>query len=144
MRAGWVGYGLCCFMASASAEQRLEYQKPHALSQLHDEILAAVPAVAPQVGADGRRHPVMTVHGTGETIVLLIPDGINRVPIDLVVSAHVPIPPYDPTADQAELATLDAQLDTDYATWDSLPLPQQLAVFKKRLRADVLKRRLGQ
>ena len=46
-------------------------------------------------------------------------------------------------ADAAALATLNAQLDADDMAWDSLTTAQKLAVAKKLLRREVLKRRLG-
>jgi len=46
-------------------------------------------------------------------------------------------------ADTTALATLDAQLDTDLAGWDAMTNADKLAVAKKLLRRDVLKRRLG-
>ena len=44
---------------------------------------------------------------------------------------------------EQDLATLDAQLAADDTAWDSLTTAQKLAVMKKRLRADVLRQRLG-
>ena len=48
-----------------------------------------------------------------------------------------------PNPDTVELATLDAQLEADDTAWAGLTTAQKLAVMKKRLRADVLRRRLG-
>ena len=46
-------------------------------------------------------------------------------------------------ADTDAIATLDAQLEADDAAWGSLTMAKKLEVVKKRLHADVLRRRLG-
>ena len=47
-------------------------------------------------------------------------------------------------AARAELTTLESGLDADDTAWTSLTTAQKLAVMKKVLRAQVLRRKLGQ
>jgi hypothetical protein len=65
------------------------YTRPHRLSQLHDEILAALPATRP-VERDGQREAVMTVEGRGDTLRITVPDTVTQAEIDAVVAAHTP------------------------------------------------------
>jgi hypothetical protein len=84
----------------------LTYHKPgHDLSALHDELLAAIPALAPVPGPDGP-VPVMAVEGEGPTVRLTVPDGTDTGAVDAVVAAHVPQTPYDPTAQAREVAAV--------------------------------------
>jgi predicted metal-dependent hydrolase len=65
------------------------YTQPHRLSQLHDEILAAVPATRP-VGEGDARTAVMTMDGRGDTVRVTVPDGVSEAEIAAVVAAHQP------------------------------------------------------
>jgi hypothetical protein len=88
----------------------LTYTLPNDLSQLHDELLAAVPALRPAPGPDGALVPVMTVLGQGDVVRLIVPDGTDTAAVDAVVAAHVPQARYDPATRQAAVgATLAAQ-----------------------------------
>lgn len=63
----------------------LHYTRPHRLSQLHDELLAALPALRPVEGV-----PVMRLEGIGEDIWIGVPDPTSEAPVAAVVTAHVP------------------------------------------------------
>ena len=69
----------------------LTFTKPNNLSQLHDEILTALPALQPASGV-----PVIRVEGRGEQIALYVPDNADEAAIAAVVAAHVARP--QPTA----------------------------------------------
>lgn len=67
----------------------LTYVHPHKLSFLHDEILAAVPEVAP---VDGQA--VMLIQGNGETVTITVPDDLPEsvvAAITAVVETHDPL-----------------------------------------------------
>ena len=70
--------------------QTLTYTQPHDLNQLHDELLAAIPALRPILGADGEYYAVMLVTGDGDTITLNVPDDADTNAIAGVVAAHDP------------------------------------------------------
>jgi hypothetical protein len=99
---------------------RLHYVKPNNLSQLHDEILAAIPALRPT-----DEGPVMVVEGLDDDIYLTVPDGTDEPSIAAVVAAHIPRDPLTPTIDQREREEAEAQLL--YATDDT----QKLAALSR-------------
>jgi hypothetical protein len=65
----------------------LHYVKKNDLSQLHDELIAAIPSLAPTP-----KGPVMAVEGLGDDIYLTVPDGTDEQAVAAVVDAHVPSP----------------------------------------------------
>jgi hypothetical protein len=65
------------------------FTQPNNLSQLHDEILAAVPGTQP-VGEGDARTPVMHIEGRDDTIRITVPEGVSEAEIAAVVQAHVP------------------------------------------------------
>ena len=67
----------------------LTYDTPLDLSQLHDEILAAVPATRP-VTSRGQRVPVMRLEQGDGVTSITVPDGVTKEQIDAVVAAHQP------------------------------------------------------
>lgn len=84
---------------------RLHYSIPNDLSKLHDELIAAVPALRPI--PDSEPNPVtpnalravMTIEGLGDDVWLTVPDGLSaedEAAIAAVVAAHDPVP--EPTA----------------------------------------------
>lgn len=60
----------------------LTFTKPHRLSQLHDEIVAAFPDLKGVVHVEGRKDDGF--------IRLMLPDGVADPGLAAVVSAHVP------------------------------------------------------
>lgn len=73
--------------------KRLTYRRAHKLVQLHDELLAALPAL----------RDAMTVQGAADAVWLTVPDNADEAAIATVVAAHVPNPDYgiDPQRRQA-------------------------------------------
>lgn len=65
----------------------LAYTRPHSLTKLHAELLAAVPSLRPQNGA-----AVMRISGNGTQLVLEVPDAADEAQIGGVVTAHDPTP----------------------------------------------------
>lgn len=77
--------------------KRIHFKIPNKLSQLHDEILAAIPALRSvpnprgDIGPDGNiyKEPVMThVEGSGDDVWLTVPDTADEVAIRAVINAH--------------------------------------------------------
>ena len=94
--------------------KRLNFSKAHNLGQLHDEILAAIPALAPTPDGAGQRVAIMGVEGLGDGLWLTVPDGTDEVALAAVVAAHVArseSPPTDWQALYAAAASADARLD---------------------------------
>lgn len=90
----------------------LTYTQPHHLSTIHDELIAAVPALAPEVGADGRRVARASVSGDGSTLTLRVPDDTDEAAVLAVVEAHDPTPPPPPPDPDAELAAAITAVST--------------------------------
>lgn len=70
---------------------RLEFTREHALSKLHDELLAA--GVVPEL-----------VEGDGETCWITVADDADAELVRQVVDAHDPTPPAPPPDPDEELA----------------------------------------
>ena len=90
--------------------KRLHFTRANNLNQLHEEIVAAVPSVRPQLNAFGEQEAVMTVEGKGDDIWLTVPDDADETAISTVVTAHVPreVPPVDPDGDlRAAIVAVD-------------------------------------
>ena len=96
----------------------LTFTKPHDLSQLHDEILVAIPALRPKDG------PVMRVEGLGDQIFLYVPDAASEPAIQAVVNAHVPT------------QRVDGRLVTIRAIRDATTVAQLKAAMLAYIRAD--------
>lgn len=76
--------------------KRLHYTKPHLLSKLHDELIAA--GIVPE-----------RVEGDGEDVWLTVTDGTVESAVAAVVDAHDPTPPPPPpTPGEALEAALGA------------------------------------
>lgn len=98
--------------------KRLHFVKPNALSILHDELVAALPALRPvPVGADLRVSPVMTVEGRGDDIWLTVPDDADAAAIGAVVAAHDPAAARPPTPSQARAQRIGELLAIPRSDW---------------------------
>jgi len=85
----------------------LTYTLPgHDLSQLHDELLAAIPGLRPVDGPNGYPVPRLAVEGEGPTVRLTVPDGTVEAEVAAVVAAHAPQAVYDPDARLREVQAL--------------------------------------
>lgn len=88
--------------------KNLRFNKPNNLSLLHDELIAAIPALSPQpipgeTSPDGQElmGPVMTVEGLGDDIWLGVPDEMDEAAIAAVIAAHDgTLSQRDPSADR--------------------------------------------
>ena len=65
------------------------FTQPNNLSQLHDEILAALPETRPW-GEGDARTPVMHIEGRDDMVRVTVPDSVPEAAIAAVVAAHVP------------------------------------------------------
>lgn len=76
----------------------LTYERRHNLSQLHDEILLAVPTLRPvpipteelPPGLNSAFRPMMSIEGSEDTIRVSVPDDTDEVAIEKVVKTHTP------------------------------------------------------
>jgi hypothetical protein len=75
--------------------KRLHFQTSNNLSLLHDEIMAAIPALAQkavpgELSPDGGPlyEPVMTVEGRDDDIWLTVPDDTDEAAVATVIAAH--------------------------------------------------------
>lgn len=69
--------------------KRLRYDRANDLNKLHGELLAAVPSLAPTVGADGYKYAVFQIWGNGTYVEMNVPDDADEAAIAAVVAAHV-------------------------------------------------------
>lgn len=73
----------------------LHFNKTNDLSQLHDQLLAAIPSLAKtRLGKDGFREEMagnMRVEGRGDEILLTVENRADEAAIGAVVDAHVPV-----------------------------------------------------
>jgi hypothetical protein len=76
--------------------KRLAFTRIHLLDKLNDELLAAIPALAPKANADSELEAVFTISGDGDELVLEVPDDVDEKAIAAVVDAHDPTPPAPP------------------------------------------------
>jgi len=76
--------------------KRLQHVRPNNLDRLHDELLAAIPALRPRPNERGILEAVMQVEGSGDRILLTVPDATDDLLVRGVVQAHVAPPPAPP------------------------------------------------
>lgn len=69
----------------------LTFTRPHALAQLHDELLAVCPQWFVATNTEGRRIALATVSGDGTTVELTVPESADAAVIGAVVQAHIPL-----------------------------------------------------
>lgn len=72
--------------------KRLQFNRPNNLSKLHDELLAAIPALRPVLNTQDRQEAVMRVEGSGDTVWLEVPNTADTAAIGVVVQAHDSLP----------------------------------------------------
>jgi hypothetical protein len=133
----------------------LTYTTPHRLNKLHDELLAALPALRPDRESG---YAGAGVTGDGTTLVIEVPDDTDEQAVNAVVVAHdASTPGIEETAGVTE-RTLDERLEqqlpilrTAIAAITASPptlfagLSNQERVFLRRLarnQADLIKLRL--
>lgn len=68
--------------------KQLYFSRPNNLSQLHDEIMVAIPSLAPIRDQEGVGTPVMAIEGIGDEIMLSVPDDAQDASIESVVRGH--------------------------------------------------------
>ncbi len=96
--------------------KRVIFDVPHDLNRLHEELLAAVPGLAPKPCTVRGRTAQEAVFYIGEDsdgrVELTVPDDADMAAIDAVVAAHDPTPVVKakaPTQDE-RLAAIEARL----------------------------------
>ena len=68
----------------------LTYTLVNNLNQLHDELLAAIPAVRAEIIDGQPTTAVMLVRGLNNTVKLHVPDAVDEATIQTVIDAHTP------------------------------------------------------
>ena len=83
---------------------------PHNLEKLHDELLAAIPALRPtEPDPRGRLLAAMLLTDQGDQITLQVPDRVTEADIDAVLAVHDPTPlPPAPNSREARVAAVRA------------------------------------
>lgn len=125
--------------------KRLQFDRPINLGRLHDQLIAQVPALAPQPGAGGMLQAVMTVEGGTDRAILTVPDEADEAAIQAVVDAHDPTPDVPPARPDygTDAADVDRQAATavqnlrDYIALPSPTQAQTVAVVKLLCRIAV-------
>jgi hypothetical protein len=90
--------------------------QPNQLQKLHEELLAAIPALAPTVDAAGFKHAVFDLLGDEDDLTIIVPDTVTDAAVDAVLAAHDASTP-SLTEQLAAAAKVDrATLVTQYNT----------------------------
>jgi len=97
--------------------KKLQYRIPNKLDVLHDELRAA-----------GFR-PEM-VSGSGDDIVLMMPDGVDEAAIGAIVAAHDPTKPTATALDDTDRAEIAAKLRAGLDGWATLTAAQKDALLR--------------
>lgn len=66
----------------------LNYTMSSNLSLLNDEIMTAIPALAPTRDANGAGTPVMITKGNDTSVQLTVPDDTDEAVVQAVIDAH--------------------------------------------------------
>lgn len=101
--------------------KKLHYPIPNNLSALHDELLVALPTLAPVKDAHGTGTPVIQVSGNDKNVWLTVPDDADDAAITAVVNAHDATKTQpDPSADRRYRLT--ELLKTSRSNWTTAQL----------------------
>ena len=115
---------------------------PHNLARLHDEIIAALPELAPIERPDGERQARFSLSGRDEHIEIEVPDDLSEAAeaiIAAVIAAHDPTPTPIPTPPDfgqdipSDFAEKLAETVANLRAYLALPTPtnaQTIAVIK--------------
>jgi hypothetical protein len=118
--------------------KNLSITRPHRLSKLSDELLAAVPSLRPVAGVDGVNVARAVVSGDGRILQLQLPDDADEQAIRAVVDAHDATTPG--TAEVAVTlaagneTTVRDRLEQALNNWATLTAAQKDAVLKGLVR----------
>lgn len=97
--------------------KRLHFVKPNNLSWLHDQLLAAIPALRPVGAPPAAPVPVMTVEGRGDDIWLTVPDTADEPAIAFIVQAHDPAAVRPPTPTEIRAQRISELLAIPRSDW---------------------------
>jgi hypothetical protein len=86
------------------------FNKPNRPDKLMDELITAIPALAPVLGGDGYNHAVFQLWAEGDDIHIVVNDGVNVTQQELqaVIDAHTrtPRPPSQDEIDINDIKTI--------------------------------------
>jgi len=108
--------------------QTLTYTKTNKLAKLHEELLAALPALQ---GESAPGHPLLRVGGLGDQIRIEVPDDVDGAAVAAIVAAH------DASALTAA-ETLKSQIDSLATSAVGVRLDQLTAQQVRALAAQLL------
>lgn len=124
------------FWCASATAAVYEYERPHKLARLHEELLAA-------------GIPVERVEGNGQRLRITVPDVVAQTTLDALVAAHDPAALSSGEAADAARAAAQAQAAADAAAQaqrtaaaklqvavDRLPDPSQIAAIVDALFPD--------
>lgn len=99
--------------------KKLHYVRPNDLSKLHDELLAAIPALrpVPMAAHPDHKEAVMTVQGRGDDIWLTVPDDTDETAITTVVAFHDPLAARPATPAEARAQRIGELLAIPRSDW---------------------------
>ena len=111
--------------------KRLHFTGPNSLDVLHDELIVAIPSLAPQEN-NGVRSAVMEVQGDDNNVWLTVPDGADEPAIAAVVQSHDPASQQpDPRRGRLDrIAELTALARSD---WTSAQLRELIELLAQEL-----------
>jgi len=95
----------------------LQYSKPNNLSLLHDELLTAIPTLAPIRDAEGIGTPVMRVEGRDNEIWLTVPDDADEAEIAAIIASHDGSTVTNDEVSRARREVLETKLTDDSITF---------------------------
>jgi hypothetical protein len=99
----------------------LSYTQAHNAARLYDEMIAAIPSLAPTNGAAN-----LLISSNGNALALTVPDGTNEALIPPVLAAHDPTPTPGPKALYTPVVVEDVRTtDATQSTLVSWPLAVQ-------------------
>ena len=87
----------------------LTYEKVCNLAALNDQLIAAIPALAPTTDASGNAHASLLLSANATETFVTVPDATDETAVASVVSAHDPTVQ---TAAQQQLATAQSNATT--------------------------------
>lgn len=86
--------------------------KPANLARLYNDLITAIPALAPVIGSDGDMHARVIVAADDKNLVLHVPDDFNDALLTPVLDAHDPTPDPEPEPEPSRDDRLLAAVDS--------------------------------
>ena len=113
--------------------KRLHFNQPNNLSLLHDELITAMPDLAPFDLGDGTQTPIIQLEGDGNDVWVTVPDDSDEGVIGTIVQAHdfTMLQPNARTDQSNRIAEL---LDIPRSQWTTAQLRELISIVAQILR----------